>query len=85
MQEEQDEEETFEALREKHRRRWQEEERAFERDWNWIANIVAYTTVACIAVILIGLAVNIPWLGVPLLIVVGVWYFLSIVIRYVFR
>jgi hypothetical protein len=76
MGETQDQQEAFEETlartrSERVRKLWEKEEPYFR----FVGNVVAYTTVACIAAILIGLAVNIPWLGVPLLILACVWAF----------
>jgi uncharacterized membrane protein (DUF485 family) len=38
--------------------------------------IITYTFLACVAAIVIGLAINIPWLGIPVAILAVIAYFM---------
>ena len=46
----------------------------FDRDARLILTVFFYIVVVCVGVILIGLCVTVPWLGIPLTIIVVMGY-----------
>lgn len=46
----------------------------FDRDARLIVTVIFYVVAVCVGVILIGLSVTVPWLGIPLSIIVVIGY-----------
>lgn len=49
----------------------------FDRDTRRMAHVFVWIIFACVATILIGMSVTIPWLGIPLTILAVIAYFLA--------
>jgi fatty acid desaturase len=49
----------------------------FERDARRMARFLVWIIFACVATILIGLSMTVPWLGIPLTILAVIAYFLA--------
>ena len=49
----------------------------FDRDARRMAHVLFWIIFACVATILIGLSVTVPWLGIPLTILAVIAYWLA--------